>query len=113
MLWDWVVDHIPVWVYVVVGGLGIGAAFYFFSPILIPLWNIMPRWMKVALAFVVSITLAALAGRYRGRANAEEEERRRNAEALRKRTEVDNEINKMSGSEVESKLRNRWSRDDP
>jgi membrane protein implicated in regulation of membrane protease activity len=112
MIWNWIVDHIPVWVYIVAGGLGIGAAFYFFSPILVPLWNLTPRWVKVVGAFIVSIFLAAVAGRYRGRHDAEEEERRKNAEALRKRQEVENETNKMSSGEVDKKLRDRWSRTD-
>jgi membrane protein implicated in regulation of membrane protease activity len=112
MIWDFIVDHTPVWVYIVVGGAGIGAAFWFASPVLVPLWNITPKWIKVVLAFVVSVALAALAGRYRGRKDAEDLEKKREADALRKRQEVDNEIGKMGGSEVDKKLRDRWSRDD-
>jgi hypothetical protein len=110
---NWLIDHIPIWGWIIIIGLPVMAAFYFASPVLIPLWNVLPKWLKVTLGVIAAVFIAFMGGRYRGRANAEEEDRRRNAEALRKRQEVDNETNRMLGGDVDKKLRDRWSRDDP
>lgn len=110
MLWNFIVDHVPAWVYMVVAVLGAGALFYFFSPILVPIWNMMPTWLKVLLGGMGAAFIAWIAGRNRGRANAEEEERRKNAEALRKRTEVDTRVDKMDKTAVDHEL-DKWRRD--
>lgn len=111
MFWDWIIDHIPVWVYVVVIVLGTGALFYFFSPILVPLWNLTPRWVKVAGGAVLSVILAALAGRYKGRKDAEEEQRRRDAEAIETRKKVDDEVSHLSPDDRRKRL-DGWVRDE-
>lgn len=111
IIWNTIVDHIPWWVYMVGGTIGIGALLWFFSPVLIPLWNVLPTPVKAVLIGVSAAFLAWIAGRNVGRHNAEEGERRRNADALRKRTEVDREVTNMSGKQTEDKLRDRWSRD--
>lgn len=111
IIWNTIVDHIPWWVYMVLGVGGLGALFYFFSPILVPLWNMLPTWLKATLIGISAAFLAWIAGRNTGRRNAEEEERRKNAEALQKRTEVDREVNNLSGKQTQDKLRDRWSRD--
>lgn len=111
IIWNTIVDHIPWWVYMVLGVGGIGALFYFFSPILVPLWNMLPTWLKAALIGISAAFLAWIAGRNAGRHNAEEEERRRNADAMKKRVEVDNVVDKKSSSQVQKDLRDRWSSD--
>ncbi|WP_194474510.1 hypothetical protein [Bradyrhizobium sp. CCBAU 51753] len=108
---NWIVDHIPLWVWLTIAAAGAGATFYFFSPILLPIWAALPAPVRVALIGVGAALLAFLGGRYRGRANAEEEERRRNADALAKRTEVDREVSNLSDKQAEDRLRDRWSRD--
>lgn len=113
MIWNMIVDSIPWQVYVGVGVVVIGLALWFASPIILPIWHLIPLPARVAIAGVVAAFLAWIAGRNRGRSNAEEEERRRNAEALQKRTEVDRDVGKMSDQEVDQKLRDRWSRDEP
>jgi membrane protein implicated in regulation of membrane protease activity len=111
MIWNSIVDHIPLWGWLVIFGVPSIVALYYLSPILLPIWRMLPAPVKGILLAVGAGLLAYLGGRYKGRANAEEEERRRNAEALQKRAEVDNEIGKLSGKETESKLRDRWTRD--
>jgi hypothetical protein len=112
MIWNSIVDHIPLWGWVVIFGVPSIVALYYLSPILLPIWRLLPTPVKGLLIGVGAAVLAYLGGRYKGRANAEEEERRRNAEALRKRVEVDNEIGKLSASEADKKLRDRWSRNE-
>lgn len=111
MIMNSIIDHIPMWVWLTVSGCALGAALYFFSPILIPLWRVLPGPVKALLIALATAAIAFLGGRYRGRANAEEEERQRNAEALQKRAQVQNETDKMSDKEVGDDLRDRWTRD--
>jgi threonine/homoserine/homoserine lactone efflux protein len=110
MMVDAILDHIPWWGWLIIIGVPTGAVFYFFSPIIIPLWTATPRWLKALLMFVGAVFVAFMGGRYRGRANAEQEERERNADALQKRQEVDNDIGKLSEDDVQKRL-DRWRRD--
>lgn len=105
-----IIDHIPPWVWVTVAATAALAAFYFASPILIPLWRVTPNWVKVALAFTVAVVLAALGGRYKGRQNAEEEQRRRDAEAIQRRSEIDHDVQKLDRPAVDRRL-DLWMRD--
>jgi hypothetical protein len=93
-------------------GAPIGVLLYFFYPILIPLWRALPLWLRATILGIGALFIAVMGGRHIGRENAREEERRRNAEALRKRAEVDNEISGMSNDQIQKKLRDRWGVDD-
>jgi hypothetical protein len=107
---NFILDHIPLWAYLVFGGLVTATLLYFFSPILIPLWQMLPRPIKSALILVVSVIGALLAGRYKGAKDERDAEARRNAAAIQKRTEVDADVSKLSNKDVKSGLSN-WQRD--
>lgn len=111
MIWNSIVDHIPLWGWLVIFGVPSIVALYYLSPILLPIWRALPTPVKGIILAVGAGVLAYLGGRYKGRANAEEEERRRNAEALRKRTEVDHEVDSLSDKQTADRLRDRWTRD--
>jgi len=89
------------WVWITLTVAAVGAAFYFFSPILVPIWNRLPTWLRAFLIGATAVVIAFLGGRYRGRANAE---------ALRKRAEVDASVDKASDEDVDKRL-DRWRRD--
>lgn len=110
LIFNWLLDHIPLWVYVVAFCMGGGALFYFFSPILIPLWNITPRWLKLVLGFILSIGAALVAGRYKGAKDERDMEAKRAAQAINNRTEIDNEVGKLSGTDTDKRL-GKWMRD--
>lgn len=110
MIFSWILDHIPLWLYVTVGGLGAAAAFYFLSPVLVPLWAITPKPIKWALGFVVAIVGAVLAGRYKGAKDERDRQARRDAEALQNRVRVDHEVDRKDAPAVHTDL-NRWNRD--
>lgn len=110
-VWNFILDHTPVWVWLVILFGGTGALFYFFSPILVPLWNITPKWIKVVLAFILSVTLAALAGRYKGRKDADDERKKNDAAAIKNREDVHNEVQNLDPSERRKQL-NKWVRDE-
>jgi hypothetical protein len=114
MIWNAIVDHIPTWGWVVIIGVPILAAFYFASPILIPLWNMMPTPLKLFLGAIGAGMLAYLGGRYKGRKDAEDADARRDQVAIQKRSEVDARVDKMPVGQAEQTLRNKWSApDDP
>jgi protein-S-isoprenylcysteine O-methyltransferase Ste14 len=111
MFFNWIIDHIPIWVWLVLLFGGTGALFYFFSPILVPIWNLTPRWIKVLGAGIISVILAALAGRYKGRRDAEDEQRKRDAQAIETRKETHDEVQKLSPSDRRKRL-DGWVRDE-
>src|SRR6202012_614594 len=98
---SWIIDHIPIWVYIVLGLLGSGALFYFFSPILIPLWNLTPKWIKALGAAILSVLGAYLAGRYRGSKDERDREERANAEAIQNRQKIDQDVAKAPDSDID------------
>jgi hypothetical protein len=104
-----IIDHIPWWGWVIAIAAPTVALLYFFYPILLPIWRVLPLPVKALLIGIGAGFVAYMGGRYRGRQNAEEEERRRNADALQKRTEVDREIGGLNEGEAEKRLRDRWS----
>lgn len=111
MIANWIIDHIPLWLWIVIVAVPTGALLYFFGPILLPLWRMLPLTVRVALIGIGAALLAFMGGRYRGRANAEEEERRRDAQSLQKRTEVDHDVDVLSDKQTKDRLDKRWSRD--
>jgi threonine/homoserine/homoserine lactone efflux protein len=112
MIWNYILDHIPLWGWIVIIGAPIGALLYFFAPILLPIWRMIPMPVRLVLMGIGAAFLAFMGGRYKGRANAEEEERRRNAEALQKRNEVDSEVDRQTDKQTADRLRDRWTRRD-
>lgn len=107
---SWFIDQIPWWVYLVVGLFGTGALFYFFSPILVPLWNLTPQWVKVAGGVILAIGLAFVGGRNRGAKDAKERQAQANAEAETNRVEKHDEIQKLPPADLDKRL-DKWMRD--
>ena len=112
MIWNWVIDHIPLWGWIVIVVAVGGVVMAYAYPVLLPIWRMLPGPVKALLITIVVGVVAFLGGRNKGRLNAEEEERRRNAEALQKRVEVDREVGKLSGDEAQKRLRDRWGAGD-
>ncbi len=110
MLWSWIVDQIPLWAYVVVAVLVAGTLFYFFSPILVPLWNMTPRPVKYAIGVMMAIASAFVYGRNKGSSDAKEMERRRAADAIKTRAKIDEEVHNRSDTDLD-KSASKWMRD--
>jgi hypothetical protein len=106
----YIFDQIPWWLYLLLGGLAAGALFYFFSPILIPLWAATPKSVKIALGAVGAAFLAFIYGLNRGNRNARDLQAKQDAQAVQKRTETDDEVGKLSDPAVDKRL-DRWMRD--
>lgn len=113
MIWNSIIDHIPLWGWIVIFGVPAGAVLWYLGPVLLPIWRAIPLPIRLVIMGIGAAVLAYLGGRYKGRANAEEQERRRNAEAMRTREKVDHEIGSLKTGEAEKRLRDRWGSDDP
>lgn len=107
---SWLLDHIPLWVYVTAGLLASGALFYFFSPILIPLWNVTPLWVKELLAAIGAIFAAYIAGRNKGSKNERDRQAQASAEALQRRSEINADVAKVPDADLDKRL-GKWMRD--
>lgn len=103
-------DIIPWWVYWLVVGIGVSAMLYFASPILVPLWNATPRWVKVALGVVAALFTAYVKGKNDAARRAREKQAELDRQAIQKRMETDDRIQKMDKDTVHGRL-SRWNRD--
>lgn len=106
-----IIDHIPLVAWLILGGAILIPLLIYFGPILLPIWRMIPLPIRLFLMAVGGAILAYLGGRYKGRANAEQAERDREANAFKTRAKVDHEVDNLSESEVQKRLRDRWSRD--
>lgn len=107
---SWIIDQIPLWVYVVVTVLTVGAMFYFFSPILVPLWNLTPRWVKVVGGVMLAIGSAFVLGRNKGARDAKAIQQQANARAESHREEVHEAVQELHGDKLDKRL-DKWMRD--
>lgn len=103
----WIMDHVPWWVPLIVGGGGIGAALFFVPgllPALLRVWAALPTPVKWVLTGGAVAFFTWWAGRNVGRRNAAEAQRRRDAEAWRRRRETNAEVGKMTDEELDREL---------
>src|SRR5690348_15840766 len=104
-----IVDQIPWWVYLGVMIVGAGVAWYFLAPILLPLWKLMPNWLKVTLGVIVAVFLVSTQGRNTGHSNAVKDQEKSNAEAETKRTELPTDLDLHPSSDSDDRL-SKWMR---
>lgn len=108
---SWIIDHIPLWAYVASAIVVSGAVFYFFSPILIPLWGLTPKWVKILGGGILTILGAYLGGRYKGAQNERERTQEADKEAIQRRQEVNKDVAKVPDSDLDKQL-GGWLRRD-
>ena len=109
-MWDMVANSIPWWVYLTVGVAAVGTALWFASPIILPIWHLIPLPARVALAGVGAAFLAWIAGRNKGARDARELQRRNDAEAIKNHDEVQKEVRNLTPAERDKRL-DGWMRD--
>lgn len=107
---SWIIDQIPLWVYVVATLLVTGTLFYFFSPILVPLWNVTTRWVKVVGGIILAIGSAFVLGRNKGAKDAKEVQKQQNAQAEQRREKIHEDVEKLHGTDLDKRL-DKWMRD--
>lgn len=103
---NWIIDSIPWWVYVAAGIIVLAATYQFWLPI----WALMPNWMKIAFGAVAAIAAAFLAGRNRGADDERKQREKNDAVAVDNRKEVDKAVDALDKPALDKRL-NKWMRD--
>lgn len=106
----WLLDSLPWWTYVIVIGGAVLITLPWTLPIATAIWNALPSWARFVLGGFVAVWLAYIAGRNRGKKNAEERQKAADAKAHETRRRTDDEISKMGQSAVKKEL-DKWNRD--
>lgn len=106
-----VINMIPLWVYITVAVLAAGALFYFFSPVLIPIWAAMPKPLKIALGALGAILAAFVGGRYAGAKTERDLRKQNDAAAIKNREEINREVSNLDRPAVDKRL-DKWMRDE-
>jgi hypothetical protein len=99
-------NHVPWWVWLVAVLVAAGFTVQFWLPI----WAVMPNWLKVTLAAVGAVLTAYVAGRNKGSKDERDRRAKADAHAIQNRKDVDDEVRNLSPSDVDKRL-DRWSRD--
>ena len=107
---EWLLAQIPWWVYLIIAAPFVGAAFYFCTPLIMWIWGIMPRWARWTLGAVVVFILTFVAGRTKGIKLQQEQQKRIEERAIRKRQEIHDDVQKASPSDIDKRL-DKWMRD--
>ena len=103
-----VINAIPWWVLLIIALVGLGVVYAYAKPI----WDLMPRPVKLLIGFVLSIVLAVQWGRNDGRKDELALEKERNNEAREKKGQIDAEVKNMPDDDVVRDLnRGGWLRD--
>lgn len=106
---EWIFAQIPLWVYITSGLLFVGAMFYFFSPILVPLWNITPRWVKYVLGVIAALFSAYVLGMNRASKAAKARQAAIEAQANQRREDNDRAIRNRPDDKLDRDF-DKWVR---
>lgn len=106
----WVIDWVPWWGWATLVGVVLLFTLQFWYPLAVTIWNALPSWARWGLIGVTGGFLAYLAGRNKGRRNAAEEQRRKDAAAIKARLESNQRVERMSPAAKKREL-DKWMRD--
>lgn len=108
-LLEWAWNHVPWYVPVALVIIALGFCWQWIAP----LWMILPRWVKVTIAFIVAVVVAIQYGRNRGVAGEQARRKSLNERAVKQRDAIDERVKNMPPNAVSDALRrNGWMRDD-
>jgi len=100
-------DQIPWWTWLIFAGVIAVPLLFYFGPVIIGIWNVMPRWLKISLGVTGSLFLSYFAGRNKASRDAKERERQLSANAVKNREQIHDEVNKIPDSELDKHLGKR------
>lgn len=105
----WIISQIPLWAWIMLGLLIAAPLFYFFGPAIIALWSVLPRWVKVVLGFIGALFSAYVLGMNRASRAAKERQKQLERQAVEKRSEIHEDVQKRSESDVDKSF-DKWVR---
>lgn len=100
IIWNSIIDNIPWWGYVLALGIALALTYQIWFPI----WGMLPTPVKALLVAIGGGFTAYIAGRNRGAQNARAADKEKVNQALTKRVEVNQRVEKMTPSEVDAEL---------
>jgi hypothetical protein len=110
---NWIADHVPLWLWVVLT-LGGGGAIIAFVPgalaLVVGIWNMMPKPVKIVLGATVGALALYLAGRNKGHADAVVEQEKRDERGEQQRQDIHRDIAKLPEKDVDRRL-DKYMRD--
>lgn len=107
---EWIFAQVPWWAWLILVSPFVGAAFYFFGPVIMAIWAVVPRPVKWVLGGVLAFTLAFFAGRNKGIKLQKEQQKRLDERAVQKRQEIHDEVQKLDQPSLDKRL-DKWMRD--
>lgn len=105
-MFDLVINAVPFWVWLIVIGIGLAVTAQFWMPI----WLVLPRWLKALILGTGAILAAYGFGRNKGFRDEQRRREKANAQAINNRNEVNDEVGKMDTPDVDRNL-DKWMRD--
>lgn len=107
---SWIIDNVPLYVWLLLLGGG-GGAILAFVPgalaLVASIWTMLPPKARWFLGGIGVLAGAYFGGRYRGARNERDKNKDRADNAVRNRMEVEQDVKRMSPSEVDKKLEER------
>ena len=110
MIWDFIKNSIPWWVYLI-GFLAAGGILWvYFGPLIMAIWHRLPNWLQWTIIMIFAVFLSVIYGRNKGFADARKRQKELDAHAVQKRQEIHNEVEHMDAPTVDREL-DKWLRD--
>lgn len=102
-IFDLIMNAVPFWVWLIV----IGVALAFTAQFWMPIWLALPRWLKAVILGAGAILAAYGFGRNKGFRDEQARNKARADNATRNRLEVEQDVKRMSPSDVDKRLEQR------
>jgi membrane protein implicated in regulation of membrane protease activity len=103
---SWALNYVPWWVWPLAVVVIAAATFQFWAPV----WALMPKWLKAVILAVFALATAFTAGKWRGAKDERDQRAKADANALKNRKEVDDDVANNPRADVDRDL-DQWMRD--
>lgn len=103
---SWILNFVPVWAWITIV-IVVAVLTY---QIWLPIWTILPKPVKILIGAVAGAIGFYLGGRYKGAKDERDVAKQRDAQAVQKRSEKNDEIKNLPDTDVDKRL-NKWMRD--
>lgn len=109
-MFDYFISSIPLWVWITLVALIAGLLFYFFSPVILGIWRLMPNWLRITLGAIFAALGIYAAGRHKGYKDVKAREDELNKKAAENRRKIHEDVQKLNPTDTDKRL-NKWMRD--
>jgi hypothetical protein len=103
---SWAFNYVPWWVWGVIAVVLLAV----FWQALLPIWLVMPKWLKGLILGAGALLTAYIAGRNRGSKDERDRRAKADAHAIQNRKDVDDEVRNLPADDLDRRL-DKWMRD--